>query len=221
MSEVTDSARSADKEMIKQNLAKYPLPAYNPGDVVLIEADAVNKRGKLPSSRTKAVLAVVREHRDFLYTVTLLTGPACIDLKVKVDKITSLTRAVETGKQSKAHLESSDQYKNVVKLHRVMVFQKSKVSRIRNRNVTEECLIARTITRQQQCGRGQLAISQQLEKYLVLSGLINILHAYLKGPPHGTILSDKNSRLSRKPVNRTRSWRHLCLGNGTLVRYRI
>ena len=157
-SEVTDSARSADKEMIKQNLVKYPPPAYNPGDVVLIKADAVNKRGKLPSSRTKAVLAVVREHRDFLYTVTLLTGPACIDLKVKVDKITSLTRDVETGKQSKAHLESSDQYKNVVKLHRVMVFQKSKVSRIRNRNVTEECLIARTRTRQQQCGRGQLFI---------------------------------------------------------------
>ena len=102
-SEVTESARSADKVMIKQNLAKYPPTAYNPGDVVLIKADAVNKRGKLSISRTKAFVAVVREHRDFLYTVTLLTGPACRDLKVKVDKITSLTRAVETGKQSKAH----------------------------------------------------------------------------------------------------------------------
>ena len=68
--------------------------------------------------------AVVRKHRDFLYTVTCLTGPTCRDLKVKVDNITSLTRAVETGKQSKAHLESSE-HNNVVKLHRVMVFQKS------------------------------------------------------------------------------------------------
>ena len=90
--------------MIKQNIAKYPPTAYNPGDVVLIKADAVNKRGKLSISRTKAFVAVVRELRDFLYTVTLLTGPACRDLKVKVDKITSLTRAVETGKQSKAHI---------------------------------------------------------------------------------------------------------------------
>ena len=154
-SEVTESARSADKVMIKQNIAKYPPTAYNPGDVDLIKADAVSKRGKLSISRTKAFLAVVREHRDFLYTVTLLTGTACRDLKVKVDKITSLTKAVETGKQSKAHIESSEQYKNVMKLHRVMVFQ---VSKIRIRNVTEECLIARTRTRQRQCGRGQLSI---------------------------------------------------------------
>ena len=94
----------------------------------MIKDDAVNKRGKLSISRTKAFLAVVREHRDFLYTVTLLTGPACRDLKVKVDKITSLTRAVETGKQPKAHLESSEQYKNVMELRSVMVFQKSQES---------------------------------------------------------------------------------------------
>ena len=49
---------------------------------------------------------------------------------MKVDKIISLTRAVETGRQSKAHLESSEQYKNVMKLRRVMVFQKSQESGI-------------------------------------------------------------------------------------------
>ena len=118
------SQRVQDQQ-IKQNLAKYPPTVYNPGDVVLIKADAVNKRGKLSISRTKAFLAIVRERRDILYTATLLTGPACRYLKVKVDKITSLTRAVEAGNQSKAHIESSEQYKNVMKLHRVMVFQKS------------------------------------------------------------------------------------------------
>ena len=87
-SEVTESAISADRIMIQQNLAKYPPTAYNPGDVALIIASAVSKRGKLSMSRTKAFLAVVREHRDFLYTVTLQTGLACRDLKVKVNKIT-------------------------------------------------------------------------------------------------------------------------------------
>ena len=164
-SEVTESARSADKVMIKQNLAKYPPTAYNPGDVVLIKSDAVNKRGKLSISRKKTFVAVVREHRDFLYTVTLLTGPACRDLKVKVDKITSLTRAVETGKQSKAHIESSEQYKNVMKLHRVMVFQKSQESGLEM--LQRNALLHGLELDSDNAGGGNclfLAISQQLEK---------------------------------------------------------
>ena len=151
--------------MIKHNIAKYPPTAYKPGDVVLIKADAVNKRGKLSISRTKAFLAVVREHRDFLYTVTLLTGPACRDLKVKVDKITSLTKAVETGKQSKAHIDSSEQYKNVMKLHRVMVFQKSQKSGLEM--LQRNALLHGLELDSDNAGGGNclfLAISQQLEK---------------------------------------------------------
>ena len=161
-SEVKDSARSAAKEMIKQNLAKYPPTTYNPGDVVLIKGDAVKKPGRLTLSRPKSLLVVIREHRDFLYTVTLLTGPVSRD--VKVDKITSVTRAVETGKQSKANLESSE-HKNVVKLHRVMVFQKSPESGIEM--LHRNALLHGLELDSDNAGGGNclfLAISQQLEK---------------------------------------------------------
>ena len=70
-SEVKGSARSAAKEMIKQNLAKYPPTTYNPGDVVLIKGDAVKKPGRLTLSRPKSILAVIREHSGCIIIIAL------------------------------------------------------------------------------------------------------------------------------------------------------
>ena len=84
-SEVRESAKSADTSMIKVNLAKHPPTEYQLGEIVLLKADATSKREKLSISRTKAFFAVIQEHKDFLYTLTLLSGPAGRKVKVKVD----------------------------------------------------------------------------------------------------------------------------------------
>ena len=50
-SEVRESAKSAYTTMIKDNLAKYPPTEYQPGEIVLLKADAVSKReSKTPIS---------------------------------------------------------------------------------------------------------------------------------------------------------------------------
>ena len=166
-SEVRESAKSAYTTMIKDNLAKYPPTEYQPGEIVLLTADAVSKRGKLSISRTKAFFAVIQEHKDFLYTLTLLSGPAGRKVKVKVDKITSLTRAAEVGALAQNHYEGSKLYQGVEKLLSIMVSQSSPKSGVEM--LQRNALLQGLELDSDNEGGGNclfLAISQQFEKGL-------------------------------------------------------
>ena len=115
--------------MIEENLAKHPPTEYQPGEIILLKADSVSKRGgkkTLSISRTKAFFAVIQEHKDFfVYPLTLLSEPAGRKVKVKVDKITFLTRAAEAGTLAQIHYEGSKLYQSVEKLLSIMVSQSS------------------------------------------------------------------------------------------------
>ena len=164
-SEVRSTARSADEEMVKQKLAKYPPTEYKRGQIVLLKADAVSKRGKLSVSNSKAHWAVVQDHKHFLYTVILLTGPAGRKVKVKVDKITSITRAAEMGTLPKANTGSDKKYGNIEKLLKLMVFQTSPRSGIEA--LQRNALVQNLQLDSDNAGGGNclfLAIAQQLEK---------------------------------------------------------
>ena len=104
------------------NLAKHPPTEYQPGEIVLLKADAVSKRGKLFREIKRFSLSF-RNIRILLYTLALLSGPAGRKVKVKVDKNSSLT--TEAGTLAQSHYEGSKLYQSVEKLLSITVSHSS------------------------------------------------------------------------------------------------
>ena len=91
-SEISESAKISRYNIDK----KLTSPTeYQPGEIVLLKADAVSKRGKLFRDLKRFSLSF-RNIRILLYTLALLSGPARRKVKVKVDKNSSLTTEAGT-----------------------------------------------------------------------------------------------------------------------------